>query len=369
MIVVIDERLLTDDKVDPLDAVAIIAVCADRRHTLVVPPQSSDALDGWLETHFAPRSSARRRILRVVSAGSAMYPNMSAQTAKITVVPGPTDWKEGQLTPCHAVRLLHRPLRLLVENRRNDAAFLRCMAEPADRRQLDEAVEKGWIEFEMGGGIPELAARIDELAGANLGDHTKMIERARTWTMFDRDAHPDDRSKESEVSRAIREKAEAIQIPWPLAVHQLERRAVENYVPGPTLRTWWCAHSPTTAKDTGEKEKLRRQRLVEAFLTPESAGGLSPKARHHYNMKKGLKRDIPQTKLNDIHNTPLTDADLDPLFQGLDPQIRDVLLDGGGFKNLAGAFSSPGVIVDNEFQSEVDRRERRRLLASLFSRM
>lgn len=239
------------------------------------------------------------------------------------------------------------------------------MAEPAARRILDEAVERGWIEFEMGGGITEIWRRLEFLAAAGPNDHTRMVERARLWLMFDRDADSADRSQPSQDSERVRRLAEQIDTPWPLAANQLDRRSIENYVPPHTLRAWWC-HQPRSAQAV-----QRRQSLVQAFLTDETRGGPSDLARRHFNMKRGLLGDLPRARRDQVERAgpPLQDSDLDPLFRALDPGVRDALAQGGGFKDVGAAFSEPGAVVDNDLHHEVDPAERRRLLGSILSRM
>lgn len=365
MIVITEASVWAVGAVDPLELLALLAVCAERRHTLLLDKKRSQQVEAWLEAQLHSKGPLRRRINQVLEDNRRRASNAPSGDVRITVTSGPADWERARLKPAQAVRLLQRPLKLLVENSRNDGAFLRLMAEPADRRNLEDALRRGWIEFEMGGGIPELKHRLKLLTNASLNDDTAMIERARLWLMFDRDAHPADRSRESDDSREVRELAERIRTPWALAAHQLERRAVENYVPARTLRDWWCGQAETPQR------RLDREQLVEAFLMDETRGGLSAKARKYFNMKKGLLRDIEQKKREDISQgkSQLTDADLDPLFRGLDPGIRERLRTGGGFTDLAEAFSSPGAIDETAFSQEVSPQERRRILASLFSRM
>lgn len=188
-------------------------------------------------------------------------------------------------------------------------------------------------------------------------DHA-MIELSRLWVMFDRDAAPGDPSQESEHSRRVREHAAKLTVPWLLAAHQLERRAIENYVPSSVIRQWWCARA-----QTGQSRREREAR-AEAFL------GLSAAARRSYNMKKGLLGDVASERRKKIRGggPPLADNDLPPLFRGLPPAIRDRLATGG-FADIAAAFSEPGVIRNNDLDEEVGPAERRRLMASIQDRI
>jgi macrodomain Ter protein organizer (MatP/YcbG family) len=365
MIVITEESVWAVGVEDPLDLLALLAVCAERRHTLLLDEKRSQQVSAWMDVHLHSQGALRRRIHQILEENRRRYSHASPEDARITVTREPTDWARARIKPKQAVRLLQRPLKLLVENSRNDGAFLQLMAEPADRRQLQEALEQGWIEFEMGGGIPEIRHRLQLLADAASNNDTSMIERARLWLMYDRDAHPGDRSQESEASREVRELAERILTPWKLKFHQLERRAIENYVPARTLRDWWCGQAETP------QLRLDREQLAQAFLTDEEKGGLSAKARKHFNMKHGLLRDVEKKKREEISQgkAQLTDGDLDPLFTGLAPVIRERLRVGGGFNELSEAFSSPGAIDETAFSEENSPRERRRMLSSLFSRM
>jgi len=346
--------------VDPLDLVAILGLCDARRHILKLHPKGRAHATAWIEAHTG--GGLRARLLDVLRANQSRAPNTTQGNARITVVADTTDWTRARLTPPLAARLLRRPLKLLVENSRNDRAFLLQLAEPSSRRELQKALEAGWIEFEMGGGLQEIHHRLRSLT-AEVGatpDHA-MIELARLWVMFDRDAHPEDPTRESERSRQVREQAARLTTPWPLAAHQLERRAIENYVPPRVIREWWCARAPNNAS------RLDRERRAEAFL---AANGLSDDARRSYNMKKGLLGDVVPKRRKEIRGDgpPLDDTDLHPLFRGLPPQVRDGLA-AGGFDDLAAAFGESGVIRDSDLHHEVDRSERRRLVASIQDRM
>lgn len=365
MIVTTEESVWAIGAVDPLDLLALLAVCAERRHTLVLDKKHDQQVEAWMNAQLQSQGALRRRVSQILEENRRRAPFAGANDARVVVTSGPTDWQQARLKPAQALRLLQRPLKLLVENSRNDGAFLQLMAEPSARRELQEALRRGWIEFEMGGGISELKHRLQLLANASTNDDTAMIARARLWIMFDRDAHPADRSQESDDSRDVRLLAANIQTPWKLVANQLERRAIENYVPARTLRDWWCGQAETT------QLRLQREHLVEAFLTEEQKGGLSTKARKHFNMKSGLLRDVESGKREEIRQgkAQLTDGDLDPIFRNLDPAIRDRLGQGRGFVGLSGAFSSAGAIDDTAFSGEVSQNERRRMLGSLLSRI
>lgn len=353
MNVIIDRAVWNTSNVDPLAIVTILACCA-RRHTLVLHPRDRPQIDAWLDTNTGDRGTLRRQLKRVVHETTRTGPQAASTVATITVVTSPTDWSKARLSPDHATRILQRPLKLLVENSRNDRAFLLCLAEPSSRRQLDRALLEGWIEFEMGGGITEIHQRVLELTQRD--DPTAMIERARLWVMFDRDAHEQDRGRESEDSRRLREAAAQISTPWPLRAHQLERRSIENYVPLATIHRWWRGRG--SAKDAGN-----RAERVEAF------GKQPPRIRNNFNMKWGLLGDLTRERRDELRASgrPPVDDDLDPIFRTIDLSLRQAL--GRGFEGLANAFSAPGAVQNNDLLDEVSPRERRRLIESILERI
>ena len=76
-----------------------------------------------------------------------------------------------------ALELLQRPLRLLLENGRNDWAFLEKVVPKAWKKLWGRAVEKRWLEEQNAGGITEMKQIIEQqLAG-------DPVRRLRTWAM------------------------------------------------------------------------------------------------------------------------------------------------------------------------------------------
>ncbi len=362
MKVLVADEVWGSTSVDPLELAAVLRLCDAGRHILQLSPSGRKLAAAWVERHAC--DLLRARLMHVLEDNHRRAPNIGAQWAQITVVVEGTDWTRARLTAPLASRLLARPLKLLVENSRNDRAFLLQIAEPAARRSLNKAIKAGWIEFEMGGGILEILQRVRGfIVEVGSLDDQAWIELARLWVMFDRDANPDDRSQESDPSCRVRIAAAQLIRPWALAAHQLERRAIENYVPGRTLRDWWCGQARTS------KQRIERDKRVEAFLTEAESAGLTREARRFYNMKRGLLGDVTKACREEVRRgeRTLTDGDLDPMFRGLSPEVRDRLA-GGGFDDAAAAFSA-GVIDDRALSEEVNRAERRRLIGSIQDRM
>lgn len=371
MIVIVEDATWSDDTVQDLDKLALVAACARGRHVLlnrpsVRPNRLPTGLAAWSTTLSL---TLQKELQLVFDHGVHAAPGANqTDVARLCVAPGKDLWRKRTVTPATAAELLRRPLKLLLENRRNDLAFLLRMAEPSSRRRLEQALAKGWVEPEMGGGLPELKRRIEALRAASTT--AEKIALARLWVMFDRDSSAEDRSRPSTLSEATRAVCCELDEPWPLAHHQLVRRSIESYVPAEALRSWWPEQvDPTMTDKVRQREVRERQRRVEWLLHPPQNGGLSAEARRCFNFKKGLRGDLARKLRRDIaeKQRDLVDGDLDPVFRGLRQEVRDALT--SGFHGLADAFSADGAIREDAIRREIDASERSELLASLFSRL
>jgi hypothetical protein len=341
---------------DQLAVLALVAACADERHVLVTNPSwpNNSSVGAWLRGLSGPVAFAVEGVLRFSASAYAL--NSSSGAARIVVQPTGCRWNETRVGVTQAVRLLQRPLKLLLENRRNDLEFLRRMAPTAERPQLDQARQNGWLEAEMGGGVSEIRKRLEALR--NPADDQRWIELARLWVLFDRDANPKDRREPGLVSAEVLRIASSMRVPWPLAAHQLERRTVENYVCSTGLR-WW-------ANQESGREGRGRHKRVDVLLALRKA---RPEVAHQFNMKRGLLGDVLDASRDQVrkHSRGLLDEDLDPLFRGLGDDHRAVLTHG--FKDLATVFAEKGAIDDHSFSCEVPLAERKRLIDSILDRM
>lgn len=213
MLVELDAELLapgTGAKPHPDDDLVVLAICAlglDGRHRVVAlerdrwrewaesfPPQLADALQlVWdhgehAETVAQSAISVRVRPERVCSyLGSSLA-----------------------LDPPTALALLGRPLRVLLENGRNDRRFLLAFARGDQRTRLEKAERQGWIAFETAGGISELKARAEAVdvalrglsqdlrASGRDGDKEACLELLRMMMISDSDTRaPDEPSAEA----------------------------------------------------------------------------------------------------------------------------------------------------------------------------
>jgi hypothetical protein len=213
-----------------------------------------------------------------------------------------------------ALRLLRTPLRLLLEDKFNDGAFMRKMMPPQLRERLLAALQSGWIEIEHGGGIDRMRARVVEVAG-------DPVAGARMWVMSDNDGR-----KRGEPSASARRLGDAcIQTlgAWRITHHCLRRRSIENYLPAQALAS--AAHKLGQRQD--DEDRRDYGRLVRAFMQ------LTEEQRHFYNMKSGLLGDVADAKKRRAYRDgrhEIEDDDLPSLFRGLRREAKEDLRRGFG---------------------------------------
>ncbi|WP_437793721.1 hypothetical protein [Sorangium sp. So ce693] len=246
------------------DLMVLLWLGATRRHRIVVLDDQAPAYTAWLA---GLDEATRGDWERVVGDGlrlNALEPSyhevwVTAHGQSTWSYPSPT------LTFGDAIDLLQRPYRLLVENGITDRAFLLSMCDRATREFLEERISREWIEAEHCGGLGELEKRVKEI-------RRQVAARMRCSAIFDSDAMQP--GEPSPKSRAIRD------LCYPdVHHHQLERRAIENYLPRAALDRW-CQLAQGRAR-------LDRRAQVEALFA------LRDDQRAHYNMKEGFEKDLP----------------------------------------------------------------------------
>ncbi|WP_265595996.1 hypothetical protein [Verrucomicrobium sp. BvORR106] len=180
---------------------------------------------------------------------------------------------------------LARPFRILVENRRNDRAFLLSFAKPWMREKIVNFESQGWLIFDHCGGLGEMLNSLRDM-------RERAIEQLRTYVVFDHDGLR--RARPSQSSTLVSEACQPH-----ILFHRLERRMIENYMPRELLGIW------------ANKEK--KAELVAAFLS------LNEEQRHFYNFKGGLHSDARRTDDPEANT-----------FSGLDSTRTNQLRNGFG---------------------------------------
>lgn len=338
MEVELDRALLTGQ---PTEGLVILALCAlgmIGRHRII--PDDRAPWDAWARTLPADLEEEVRYAWdegerRAAEGGVA---------ERIIVRPiGPVQFERTPLllTPIEALTVLGRPLRILLENGRNDRAFMLAFADSATHKALSEAEQAGWIVFETAGGISELLLRLESVA-----DSTAR-EVFRTMYLCDSDApEPGDLSPvAADIQQRLTALAARFRRPAGHFGCVLTRRAAENYAPPGDVLTWasngfgpdaWRliqqASSPTERAKltigTGLANSARRL-LLGAIALRE----IHPDVRGFFDMKEGRRHRNRPPKLDIVRTR-------DSIWNALDDFQQAALLDGFGAGFSASFYAS-----------------------------
>ncbi len=298
--------LFEPDRVSTLELATLFRMAAEGQHIVLPEPLQDPSFLGWSEQQ---NPSMRDEITFAIDQSLELESrHPPTRQIRIDRVDAPK-WETTPVLPLAvALGFLQQPLVLLVENQRHDAAFLRCLADRFQRKELRKNEERGWLRFDHGGGLTEMLQTLEQRKG-------EPLFRRRTWFLFDSDALAP--ARPSKDSRRLRHKCEQLNI----AHHQLKRRAAENYLPPAALER--------TAKDAQGRRKARAFRR----MTLEQ--------RSHFNMKRGLRGDEKRVERESRASGQEQEAAAAhaALFSGLDEADRTSLLPGFG-SDLSKLFSS-----------------------------
>ena len=286
----------------------LLLSCSDGRHLIEVVPQQAPACRKWLSDYAGRVGIYYQQILDSSIRELATSPTTSV--VHIPAVPLPD-----------ALSLLRSPLSILVENERNDGAFLRAVLRGPREQEWQRALERRWVGFDSGGGMQEIEKRIQ--AGAS-------VDPRRTYVVFDSDAR-----RPGEPSIAARRLA-VLCGNAKLRTHVLKRRERENYLPLDALHLW------VEESKRGTKASLRR--LLGQYRR------LNDEQRHHYNMRRGLKAD----------------GDDAPLFAGVNSVIRQALHVGFG-DDVGQIFDRPERLLDSWLISDGQSGEMQSVLDEILA--
>lgn len=216
------------------DALTLLAICAmglPGRHRILCDNRTP--WNAWATTFGRSLSdelqAAWDRSEEAASRGRRSTPLRVAPSGRST------DLTVGlQLPPQEALLLLARPLRVLLENGRNDRGFLLAFADAAMRTRLEQAESLGWLVFETAGGIGELKVRLK--AQKDVPD----LQHLRTIYLCDSDAmQPGQLSSEAqEIHGELGKLVARFKAPTGFFGNVLTRRAAENYAPPGMVLTW-----------------------------------------------------------------------------------------------------------------------------------
>ncbi|HYO59336.1 hypothetical protein [Archangium sp.] len=275
MRVVIEAPLLVSAQLakHPLALLELFNLCLDQEcHTLEIEPPEAPALKLWTDTLTPAQRDEIDLILDASVERQLRDPPMSV--VRVADVED-AEW-EGtvpRLPLRGAIALLRKPLRVLIEGI-NDEAFLHATVPHFYRARFEDWSKRELLKVEHRGGLQNLHHALEQECQVR-------ERRLRLFVLFDSDArkrgepHPESRK----VARFCERKT--------LTHHQLQRRAIDNYVPPPALERW-LKRNHSREFDGKWLPRLQSFRL----LTEEQ--------RHHYNMKRGLRGDREGSGLADI---------------------------------------------------------------------
>jgi hypothetical protein len=300
-----------------LEVAQLLAASQSSRFRVIPEDENGTGYVGWLGQQ-PPKIAADYEACIDIS-----YDSESREPSQIAVrvsAQTPTTWSQGAVvvSPQEAVQLIRKPYSILVENGVNDRAFLLAVATPTQRERLLELEDDGSLLFQNGGGLGTMM----QVLRAELARDQDL--HLRKYVVFDSDAlQPGQPSQQSEDLAKVC----ATNVPY----HQLQRRAMENYLPKQALSAW--AH-----------HRNRRRQLSRLFRTFCS---LSAAQRHHFNMKHGFSRETPA-----------------PLYTGVD--TSDLAT---GFGSNVGSLFTTRLVTDQHVQSSNVRDELGPVISDLITRI
>lgn len=350
MIVILREELFEGDDTDDMTLIVLIERGRERCKVRLDPtyePDGKTAFYVWLEEQSQMLQEQIRFVLQngLLEPDFADEPTVVVERREAPIWPDNFAQGEARLPPNVARALLERPLRLLLENGRNDWSFLGKVIPEGWRRRWDRATSQGWIEPQNAGGITEIPNVVNRLVDEG---HP---HRLRLWVMFDSDGRaPGHRSRQA---------ADAVESceDWSVPYHLLERRAIESYLPKSALFDWAARRST---------EVLRRQKRedVEAYCA------MTPPQRHHYNLKEGFAKDTESHNeleeavrgaVEALYPAPLRDA-AGPLFHGFHRSLGQDLWGDDPDKKPHEVY----LIAEEALVAEGFEQERARLAQAIF---
>lgn len=272
-----------EESFDALDK--LVDVFISGKHTWLIddPEQIKKSL--WTKTESTSRLGKKVDLL-LKEGVKALYISSRQRESKNTIRISFDSKEAGTYTPQIGLKLLSEPLFILVENLNSDRKFVEAICQAFSRKELIEAIERGWIEFDSEGGINGTKRRIEF--------HFTKPFVPRLFVIVDSGrCFPGDAHKAGSVVEFC-DKAD-------VKYWVLHKREIENYIPEAALH--------------GLPDTLSG--VIEAYV------GLNEDQKDFYDLKKGF---------NNKGNLP---AEQENLFNGINS--KDQL-----FKSLRNGFSEGG---------------------------
>jgi hypothetical protein len=309
MRVIIEADLFRPQNLDKNHAnlLALFQIGKEGVHTVEVEPRNDPKFVAW-------RNGESLRTQRLcnfaLERGSKLQVRRRHQPLRVAEIAAPL-WPDLKLPLDIAVRLLQRPLVLLLENARNDRSFLQTITQLHPDFNLEARIANRHVDVQTGGGIGESKKWIED-------PRRTPEELARVWVLSDSDARQSWRKGTTQLPQHLSSDVRDLEVACNqrnVPLHILTRRFIENYLPLPILLAW-------SAEDHLVPEKRTRVPKYNAFTK------LRPEQRHHYNMKKGFVQD----REDKMHTQRVGD-----FYDDVPVEVMQALEDGFG-KDIASRF-------------------------------
>ncbi|KFA90797.1 hypothetical protein [Archangium violaceum] len=286
----------------PLALLELFNLCLDQDcHTLEVEPLDAPELKRWTDT-LTPAQQKEIEFILDASAERQLRDPPASVVRVADVEEARWEGTVPRLPLRGAVALLRKPLRVLIEGV-HDEHFLHAIVPHFYRARFEDWSKREMLKLEHRGGLQNLGHALEQECQAR-------ERRLRLFVMFDSDARKrgEPHSESRKVARFCKRNA--------LAHHQLERRAIDNYIPEPAIERWLKQKHPREF-DGRWLPRLQAFRL------------LSDEQRHHYNMKKGFRGDREGAGLADIFDRFLSTkpGQAAHLEEGFSPAVAETFLE------------------------------------------
>lgn len=301
MRIIVEEAVFVGDRgiEHHADLISLFRLGLGRRHTVEVEPSESKDFSRWL----AQESELTKRMCNAsLDAGVKQRARRRrARAVRVADVRAPLREDVPRLSLSQALRILQRPLGLLLENGRNDRHFLRVITQLAEGFNLNALIAEGSVEVKTNGGIDENAVYVHQL---------EPEDAQCLWAMCDSDAlskwpWPGDGAAPPELGSGA-QKLKKVCAERGVPLHILKRRAIENYVPLPLLERW------------SYQDQSAREMIYSAVAS------LTDEQRHYYNMKSGFSKSRDKQYVSTPGN----------IYEGLDHEVRQHLENGLNTRHL-----------------------------------
>lgn len=273
------------------DLVQLLTMAYHDRHFLELDPLDDPRFERWLSRHD---EELQHDIRERIGLDLALSANRAATRVVRIASQGPSRWAspESRLTLADALKFIRRPLKVYLENGRNDRRFLFAIAGRSMAAELQRLEEDGAFEVVNGGGLPELHQILATLP---------QKDQVGSFAIFDSDALLPGRP--SQDAKKLQKHCKR----WQMTYHCLSRRTAENYLPVAAIEFW--------AKNEEQKKKARALRR----LKPDEL-------RYHFNLRKGFngdRRNAERPPGLDVFYAEVNEDDLRTLESGFGPNVGE----------------------------------------------